>query len=825
MRSRRAAPAVLAALTVTIALTVPATAWSGPPSTGADRVPAVASPRPSVDIPWTQPSMPPTCSAAELAAGAVEGCLVNIAGRPESRGWPTAPFPVPDGAISPTWIDLAIGSSGSVVLSVQVALTSAGYATFADGQFGARTQTSVVAFQTASGLPPTGIVDYATASGLGVLAIGGTTFPPAGWRWLGWAYNGSTTLTAWESQFVRSSRSIGRIGVGQVRSFADAYPLFEGFLSEITARGYVVNDFGMYAFRCTSNSLKTCEGLTAAQLSNHAYGLAVDMNTTANPELTYYGVNGATACATPLRSDIPMWVVKVAERWGLYWGGYGWNGGCTSPSQPRSSVLRDTMHFEFRGTPALAKTIVARRASGATGPLVTPEFGAQSPIRLLDSRSGQPTGDGMFSGIGKVSAGSVTALAVAGRGFVPSDAAAVAINVTVTEPASAGFVTVYPCGNPVPGSSNVNFTSGVTVANLVVSKVGPGGTVCLYSSAAVHLVADVNASFPASAGVGAVTPARLLDTRPGGLTVDGAASGAGAVASGSITELQVAGRGGVTGTTAAVALNVTLTEPTSAGFVTVFPCDAPRPWASNVNVVAGQTVANLVIAKLGAGGTVCIFSSVTTHLVADVSATFAVAGAVAAMAPVRLLDTRPGQPTIDGTSSGSGAVAAGSVTELPVIARGGLAANEIAVALNVTITEPTSPGFVTVYPCGGSRPTASNLNFTAGATVANLVVAKVGVGGRVCLFSSAPAHLVADVNGTVGAVTTWSDLALGAAGARVVVLQQALTAAGHSTVADGQFGSRTRSAVIAVQTARGLTPTGVADRPTAATLGILTSGA
>ena len=822
MRTRRPAPAVLTVLAVSLAATLAVTV-AGPGL--AASAPTVAAPRPSTGAPWTLPTMPPMCNSAELAAGAVEGCLVNGTGRPDARGWPVAPFPSPDGAVTPTWTDLGIGSSGSLVVSIQLALTSAGYATFADGGFGARTQASVIAFQTASGLPPTGIVDYATAGALGVLAIGGTTFPPAGWRWLGWAYNGSPALATWESQFVKSPRSIGKIGMGQVKGFPDAYPLFEGFLSEITARGYVVNDFGMYAFRCTSNSLKTCEGLTPNQLSNHAYGLAVDMNTTANPELTYYGVNGATACATPLRTDIPMWVVKTAERWGLYWGGYGWSGGCTSPTQIRASVLRDTMHFEFRGTPAIAKAIVARRASGATGPLVTPAFGAQSPIRLLDSRSGQPTGDGMFSGIGKVGAGSVTQLLVTGRGFVPGDAAAVAINLTVTDPAGAGYVTAFPCGSPMPSASNVNFPAGGTVANLVVAKVGVGGTVCLFSSTSAHLVADVNASFPATAGVGALTPARLLDTRPGLPTVDGLGAGAGAVAAGSVTELQVAGRGGVAGDASAAALNITVTEPAGAGYVTVFPCGAPQPLTSNVNMVRGQTVANLVIAKLGTGGRVCVFSSVAAHLVVDVNATFAAGSAVTALSPARLLDTRAGQPTVDGVSSGAGAVGAGSVTELPITGRGGLSPSEGAVALNVTVAEPAAPGFVTVYPCGGSLPTTSNLNFTVGATVANLVVAKVGVGGKVCLFSSAPAHLIADVNGSVGAAVAWTDLALGAAGARVVVLQQALTTAGHSTVSDGQFGSRTRSSVIAFQTARGLTASGVVDRAAAAALGILDSGA
>ena len=104
-------------------------------------------------------------------------------------------------------------------------------------------------------------------------------------------------------------------------------------------------------------------------------------------------------------------------------------------------------------------------------------------------------------------------------------------------------------------------------------------------------------------------------------------------------------------------------------------------------------------------------------------------------------------PSVDGEFEGIGIRAAGSVTELLVAGRGGVPVDASAVVLNVTVTEAVGPGFVTVWPCGVSRPTASNLNFGLGSTVPNAVVAKVGVGGRVCVFVSNATHLVVDVNG------------------------------------------------------------------------------
>jgi hypothetical protein len=51
-----------------------------------------------------------------------------------------------------------------------------------------------------------------------------------------------------------------------------------------------------------------------------------------------------------------------------------------------------------------------------------------------------------------------------------------------------------------------------------------------------------------------------------------------------------------------------------------------------------------------------------------------------------------------------------------------------------------------VFPCGSPRPLAANLNLT-GETKTNLVVAKVGDGGRVCIYTSQATHLIADIAG------------------------------------------------------------------------------
>jgi len=149
---------------------------------------------------------------------------------------------------------------------------------------------------------------------------------------------------------------------------------------------------------------------------------------------------------------------------------------------------------------------------------------------------------------------------------------------------------------------------------------GAGGMVNLFNSAgSTHLIADVAGWYSDGGGLGAgyvpVAPGRIVDTRIG---LGGPASPVGASASRS---LQVTGLGGVpSGGVSAVVLNVTAVDPTAGGWLTVWPTGTARPVASNLNFAPAQTVPNLVVVKVGAGGMVDVFNVAgTTHLVIDVA--------------------------------------------------------------------------------------------------------------------------------------------------------------------------------------------------------------
>jgi hypothetical protein len=127
-----------------------------------------------------------------------------------------------------------------------------------------------------------------------------------------------------------------------------------------------------------------------------------------------------------------------------------------------------------------------------------------------------------------------------------------------------------------------------------------------------------------------------------------------------------------------------------------------------------------------------------------------------------VFESRLGEKSVDGKQVGGGRVAAGSVTQVDVAGRAGGTVTEFtingragvpavasAVFLNVAAVSPNGPGYLTVFPCGIDPPLAANVNYNGGDVAANAVLTKVGVGGKVCVFSLAGTDLVVDVKGYV----------------------------------------------------------------------------
>jgi hypothetical protein len=560
------------------------------------------------------------------------------------------------------------------------------------------------------------------------IAADGTLNP--GWKSNGWAYSGSPALKDWESALWKNAEKVGTIRAGALQAPPAALALFEGFLGEIQTNGYRITDAIGYNFRCTSNTRKDCVGLTSASLSNHSWGLAIDINVGANPEVRYVPTadSPTTACAVPMATNIPQWVVQIAEKWGLLWGGYGWSGGCATSATIKSSVIRDPMHFEFRGSVEDAVKIasvngvsVKRYCSNVVESGVTvrkctwqdrPQAGWRTSIPLLG----------------------------------PAGATSALVNITLTGASGSGYVTAESCDGNVTGErswSNGNVAVGATVANLAVVPLDALGRFCLYNSTPMHMIVDAQGFFMPSRLADSnatkftpLMPTRILDTRKIGNKV---------VASSS-REVLV---NGIPKDSVAMLTNLTVTSTAHEGYLAGESCDklsSNAPESSNLNFSANDTVANLAVVTLGSlsqGTGFCTWANQGLHQIVDIQGVFT--PGLTGMwgfnleSQSRLVDTRR------------------CVTDCAEVFRPGAViklkapAGASAVLVNLTLTDAANAGFVVADRCSTmsmSTETPSNANVAVGDTVANLAVVPVDADGTFCVYTSSATRVIVDIQGT-----------------------------------------------------------------------------
>ncbi|MEV1153781.1 right-handed parallel beta-helix repeat-containing protein [Micromonospora chokoriensis] len=425
-------------------------------------------------------------------------------------------------------------------------------------------------------------------------------------------------------------------------------------------------------------------------------------------------------------------------------------------ARARYAYHLDGEHF-WRVTDAATAEFTLRRAGDACvqvqisvsdfrmpaggGERVCTQVGARyvpiPPTRVLDTRA--PIGvstAGPVAGFGTIE----LPIGIIG-GVRDTDISAVVLNVTVTQPTSAGFISVSPGGESSDASS-VNFVAGETVPNQVTVPVRNGSVMLRNAgSGTVHLVADLQGFYAATgSGFASVPPTRVLDTRDSG--------GAPIPAKGTRT-LDFSGR--LPATATAVVLSVVVTAPTTSGVLTVYPYGSVAPAASSLNFVAGQTIPNLVTVQLS-NGEINIFnnSSGTTHVVADLAGWFSpeATQTFVPMTPKRIVDSRYSV----GLPGRTPAPLAARETVRFAPFRSEAICNPAcpaptALLGNVTVTAPTTPGVLTVHPGGGQRPTASNVNFVAGETASNAAVVALGSGVDLFHNSGGTSHVIVDQSG------------------------------------------------------------------------------
>ncbi|MER6319971.1 PKD domain-containing protein [Streptomyces sp. NPDC001581] len=348
---------------------------------------------------------------------------------------------------------------------------------------------------------------------------------------------------------------------------------------------------------------------------------------------------------------------------------------------------------------------------------------SQRPFRVLDTR----TTDTPVQG-GTATAFSLPVVYTGSGPHHSAGASAAVVNVTVTGATEDTHLSVWPSGQPRPVTSNVNVKAGGTSSNTVTVPVGADGKLSAQlNSGKAALIVDFVGYYQPNGGdrFSPLAPTRVLDTRTTG----------GALGGGQTRTVKVAGVNGIPADAKAVALNLTATGATEQAHVIAYSEPDKRPVSSNLNLEPGKDKSNQAIVPVGPGGTIILYTNTgSTHLILDAVGYYAANGSTlfTPTVPQRLADTRA-----------TGKLAPGATASVA-----GLPAGAVGAALNVTATDTTGPGFLTVYGHGGTKPEASSLQTRPGETVPNHVTSPVA-DGRVSIWNSwgGSNHVITDLFG------------------------------------------------------------------------------
>lgn len=407
----------------------------------------------------------------------------------------------------------------------------------------------------------------------------------------------------------------------------------------------------------------------------------------------------------------------------------------TTGSAFRSKLGLKSNWFTVRGgagspptpAPAAVENCVGRTAAsiaGVTANSAASLFMPIPPRRLIDTRIGWGT-EQLPIGVG-------CTLEVDPQ--VPDDSTAVVVNVTAIDPDLNGFLTAYPCGAERPLASIVPAVAGRIVPGTAVVPLNADGNFCVFSMRATDIVIDLSGVYRTGGGVAfePIVAERRYDSRGGPL-----------LANETVVRVQVAGVGAVPASATAIAATVHSTDALIDGFITIWPCDGARPTTSVLNTSARASVTNHIQVGLDGSGAVCMYAQHSMHLVLDISGWFGPTATASyhALMPSRLLDTRDGVGL-------AGPFSASQNRPLLVVGSGGIPATGVsAVSAEVTSTDATSPGFITVHPCLPVVPAVSMVRNFANTVAATTVTGIVDSQGRWCLSASVSMHMVVDISG------------------------------------------------------------------------------
>ena len=243
--------------------------------------------------------------------------------------------------------------------------------------------------------------------------------------------------------------------------------------------------------------------------------------------------------------------------------------------------------------------------SGLYNPVTDTNTMTNHPVRVLDTRplSGQQGAGETLGPQQTLSFFPGTATFPDNFNAIPEGATAVVLNVTAATSTADSFLTVWATGGSQPLASNLNFPAGKIVPNRVIVPIDPTtGQVSIYNWAGnTDVVVDLDGYYMPHSGshyYPLVTPARIVDTRPGsGVAYSGQTLGTRTILTTNVpADNFPPNTGGFFAPSdfTGVDINTTITDTTASSFLTQYPSNAGSqpPLASDLNWVAGDITSN-----------------------------------------------------------------------------------------------------------------------------------------------------------------------------------------------------------------------------------------
>lgn len=380
------------------------------------------------------------------------------------------------------------------------------------------------------------------------------------------------------------------------------------------------------------------------------------------------------------------------------------------------------------------------------------------PVRGLDTRAGA-NHVGPASLTGPFLKESVIDFAVLSETIVPdSGVSAVAINLTSVGSTGASYLQAYPYLRGANGAtSTLNIaTAGTTRPNFAIVPVGQDGKISVYLPAGGNVIIDVlgyylDGQTLSTDGrfVPLAEPERWMDTRG----FNGAPLPIGYVAPARTSPNETVNVAAlptslvpVAGISALV-VNITAANPAANGYLIGTPTGAVGAIHSNVNYTTGAAAANTAIIPLGSGNGISVFTTQRTDVIVDIvgyitntDASSDTLGLFKPIVPGRAIDTRKPTPNPFTAGQSRTFTLIGLTSPAPVVP-----VDASGVVANLTVVNAPVGGFLTVYP--NNQPATSNLNFSAGKTVANAALLALSDAGTVTATMSQTGNVIIDITG------------------------------------------------------------------------------